>query len=123
MLQFSEWLRLHQGLLFNDLTSEQARSHFVEFVEAWNRRALPARLYKGIAGTTLRRTKHAWSIKGAPPLHAGYRIIKCDICQDQVGDLTVDGNLSEMVWPGIGYYTSRAILPWSDTRCWSPWLT
>ncbi len=65
MLQFSEWLRLQQRLLFNDLTSEQARSHFVEFVEAWNARALPARYYKGVAGTTLRRTKHAWAIKGA----------------------------------------------------------
>ena len=68
MLQFSEWLRLQQGLLFNDLTSEQARSHFVGFVEAWNSRGLPARYYRGVAGTTLRRTKHAWAIKGASPL-------------------------------------------------------
>lgn len=63
-LQFSEWLRLQRGLLFNDLTSEQARSHFVEFVIAWNARALPARYYRGVAGNTLRRTKHAWAIKG-----------------------------------------------------------
>ena len=69
VLQFSEWLRLKQGLLFNDLTSEQSRSHFVEFVEDWNARALPARYYKGVAGTTLRRTKHAWAIKGALLAH------------------------------------------------------
>ena len=65
LLQFSEWLRLQRGQLFNDLTSEQARSQFVDFIEAWNSRNLPARYYKGVTGTTLRRTKHAWAIKGA----------------------------------------------------------
>ena len=33
-------------------------------MHAWNSRALPARYYKGVAGITLRRSKHAWAIKG-----------------------------------------------------------
>lgn len=31
-----------------------------EFVELWNARKLPARLYAGIDGGSLRRTQHAW---------------------------------------------------------------
>ena len=69
-LQFSEWLRLQRGQLFSDLTSEQARSQFVDFIEAWNSRALHARYYKGVASATLRRTKHAWAIKGAESVPA-----------------------------------------------------
>jgi hypothetical protein len=68
-LQFSEWLRLEKRLFFNELTSEETRAHFKDFVAAWNARCLPARFYMGLADASLRRTKHAWAIKGDRLLH------------------------------------------------------
>ena len=64
-LQFSEWLRLERGQFFNELSSEETHALFAEFAAAWNARSLPARFYLGIADASLRRTKHAWGIRGA----------------------------------------------------------
>jgi hypothetical protein len=65
-MQFSEWLRMERGRYFNEMSSEETRLLFTEFVAAWNMRALPARYYLGIADASLRRTKHSWGIRGAP---------------------------------------------------------
>ena len=64
LVQFSEWLRLERGHFFNELTSEQTHALFAEFAGAWNARSLPARYHMGVADTSLRRTKHAWGIRG-----------------------------------------------------------
>ena len=67
-LQFSEWLRLERGQFFNELSSEETRALFGEFAASWNARKLPARYYMGIADASLRRTKHAWGIRGECPM-------------------------------------------------------
>ena len=53
-------------LFFNELTSERARELFAKFVDLWNRRQLPAKYYRGIAGTTMRLTQHSWAVRGVP---------------------------------------------------------
>lgn len=51
---------LLQSVQFSDLRAEEARSRFTEFVELWNAVRLPARLYAGVDGGSLRRTQHSW---------------------------------------------------------------
>jgi hypothetical protein len=51
-------------LFFNELTSERARELFGSFIDFWNRRLLPAKYYRGIEGTTMRRTQHSWAVRG-----------------------------------------------------------
>ncbi|CAL8471137.1 g10679 [Coccomyxa elongata] len=62
--EFSEWLRVERGQFFNEMTTEETHALFSDFVIAWNGRKLPARYYRGIADASLRRTKHAWAIRG-----------------------------------------------------------
>ncbi len=64
-MQFSEWLRIERGQFFNEMTTEETHALFSDFVTTWNGRQLPARYYRGIADASLRRTKHAWTIRGA----------------------------------------------------------
>lgn len=65
LVQFSEWLHVERGQFFNELSSEDTRALFKDFVAAWNARQLPARIYMGVADASLRRTKHSWAIRGA----------------------------------------------------------
>ena len=51
-------------LFFNELTTERARELFTDFVGLWNGRRLPAKYYRGIEGTTMRRTQHSWAVRG-----------------------------------------------------------
>ena len=60
---------------FNELTSERARELFGKFVDLWNRRQLPAKYYRGIEGTIMRRTQHSWAVKG--PLWTQQHITSC----------------------------------------------
>ena len=72
--EFTVWLREAQGLAFGDLTAEQSRSHFLGFVEAWNDATLAAKFYRGLAGPSMRRSNHAWGIKGEACLLAGSQL-------------------------------------------------
>ena len=65
--EFTIWLREAKGLAFGDLTAEVSRSHFLDFVDAWNAAKLAARYYRGLAGPSMRRSNHAWGIKGECP--------------------------------------------------------
>ncbi len=58
-------LALAAQLFFNELTTERARELFSDFVGLWNGRRLPAKYYRGIEGTTMRRTQHSWAVRGA----------------------------------------------------------
>ncbi|EIE20044.1 hypothetical protein COCSUDRAFT_48583 [Coccomyxa subellipsoidea C-169] len=62
--EFSEWLQVERGQFFNELSTEETHALFAGFVADWNARKLPARYYRGITDTSLRRTKHAWGIRG-----------------------------------------------------------
>ena len=64
-------------LFFNELTSERARELFLDFLELWNRRRLPAKYYRGIAGTTMRRTQHSWAVRGTPAHKKRRRLPVC----------------------------------------------
>ena len=63
--EFTTWLKEQRQLFFNDLSAEETRRLFAEFVEAWNARRLPAKLYAGVTGSAMRRTNHQWGFKGA----------------------------------------------------------
>ena len=54
-----------RGAFFNELTSVAARELFTGFAELWNSRKLAAKYYQGMQGATMRRTQHAWSVRGA----------------------------------------------------------
>ncbi len=56
---------MERGHFFNEMTTEETHALFSDFVAAWNGRNLPARYYGGIDDASLRRTKHAWAIRGA----------------------------------------------------------
>jgi len=60
-------------LFFNEITTERARELFSEFVGLWNGRRLPAKYYRGIEGTTMRRTQHSWAVRGACHPCGGWR--------------------------------------------------
>lgn len=62
---------------FSDLSAEEARLRFTEFVELWNAVRLPARLYAGVDGGSLRRTQHSWGrLAGELPAWIHTRICK-----------------------------------------------
>ena len=48
-------------------------------MHAWNSRALPARYYKGVASITLRRSKHAWAIKGPLLMSSMRQLLACPL--------------------------------------------
>ena len=64
--EFTTWLKEQRRLFFNDLSADETRKLFSEFVAAWNGRRLPAKYYAGVAGTALRRSNHQWGFKGQP---------------------------------------------------------
>ena len=68
--EFTTWLKEQRALFFNDLTAEDTRRLFLEFVEAWNGRKLSAKYYTGLGGVALRRSNHNWGFRGQPPVFA-----------------------------------------------------
>ena len=68
---------MERGQFFNELSTEETHALFASFAAAWNARKLPARFYRGISDTSLRRTKHAWGIRGVPLC----RILDCSNMQ------------------------------------------
>ena len=62
--EFREWLEHEHALVFGDLKTDEARKIFSEFVEAWNKKTLPKRLYSGIAPSATNRTSHKWGLNG-----------------------------------------------------------
>ena len=68
---------LLQSVQFSDLSAEEARLRFTEFVGLWNAVRLPARLYAGVDGGSLRRTQHSWGrLAGELPAWMHTRICK-----------------------------------------------
>lgn len=63
--EFSTWLKEKRQLFFNDLSAEETRRLFADFVQAWNGRKLPAKYYGGLVGSSMRRTNYQWGLKGA----------------------------------------------------------
>ena len=62
--EFAAWADEARRLAVADLATGDARALFLEFVAAWNARALPARFYDGRAAAPTRRTAHNWGILG-----------------------------------------------------------
>ncbi|MEW5313266.1 MAG: hypothetical protein WDW38_004850 [Sanguina aurantia] len=62
--EFSNWLKEERHLEFSGLDSQSARTLFeADFSQAWNAGRLDGRYYTGEMGG-LRRSSHAWGIKG-----------------------------------------------------------
>ena len=59
------WLKENKNIYFNDLSSEESREYFKQFVEEWNSKKLPKKFYDGIdaAAVSSSRTKHSWAAK------------------------------------------------------------
>lgn len=60
--EFSAWLKQEHELYFSNLSADDARRLFMDFVQAWNSGKLSEKLYSGIQSTT--RTDHKWQFKG-----------------------------------------------------------
>ncbi|XP_021757360.1 DNA topoisomerase 1 [Chenopodium quinoa] len=59
--EFATWLKEEKWKFFSDLSSEQTRELFSEFVEVWNSKQLESKYYSGI--NTAPRSSHKWKIK------------------------------------------------------------
>ena len=46
--ELSAWLRATRGVYFTSLSAADARAAFRDFVQLWNTRQLPRRLYEGV---------------------------------------------------------------------------
>ncbi|KAI5082194.1 hypothetical protein GOP47_0001937 [Adiantum capillus-veneris] len=59
--EFSTWLRDERGLYFSNLSADDTRRLFLDFMQAWNSGTVSNRLYGGIQSAA--RTDHKWNIK------------------------------------------------------------
>lgn len=60
--EFSAWLKQEHELYFSNLSADDARRLFLDFVRAWNSGKLSEKLYSGVHSTS--RTDHKWQFKG-----------------------------------------------------------
>eukprot|EP00955_Chlamydomonas_euryale_P072156 361313-Chlamydomonas_euryale.AAC.8 len=61
--EFIAWLHESHQILFNELSTAEAHSHFSEFVRRWNQGRLPAKYYAGLVTAPVRRTPHVWGFE------------------------------------------------------------
>lgn len=61
--EFATWLLEERRQFFSSLSTEESRSLFTEFVEAWNKGRLGAKYYNGIKALSAPRTNHNWAFK------------------------------------------------------------
>ncbi|KAL5732178.1 hypothetical protein ACHQM5_004826 [Ranunculus cassubicifolius] len=59
--EFATWLKQEKKIFFSDLSSEESRKLFSDFVKKWNKGRLESQYYEGIS--TAPRTSHNWKIK------------------------------------------------------------
>lgn len=67
--EFSAWLKQEHGIFFANLSGDDARRLFLDFVRAWNSGKLSENLYSGVNSAT--RTDHKWQFKGGNDFSAG----------------------------------------------------
>eukprot|EP00250_Pteridium_aquilinum_P033108 c5207_g1_i1 orf=158-1114(+) len=60
--EFSAWLKEERALYFSNLSADETRRLFSDFVQAWNSGKLSEKLYGGIHSAA--RTDHKWQFKG-----------------------------------------------------------
>lgn len=65
-------MKQEHELYFSNLSADDARRLFMDFVQAWNSGKLSEKLYSGIQSTT--RTDHKWQFKGEKDFSVGMSV-------------------------------------------------
>ncbi|CAD7696695.1 unnamed protein product [Ostreobium quekettii] len=89
--EFATWLQEKKGLYFNELSGDECRAKFEDFVLRWNAGKLADKYYLGLGAAPMKRTQHKWNFQGSKATgHEAGRTVAAPATGDQKGRRDAD---------------------------------